>query len=338
MTDDTTQPCLLADVGGTNVRFALARPTMPEPLQMDSIYAYRVADFPTMSDAARAYLDVVGAKPGNAVFAVAGPVRGTQAQLTNHSWAISAPQLQAALGLASVRLVNDFAAVGMSLPLLRTQDVKALGHAVHGIVRGTGSQTFCVLGPGTGLGVSALVIRDGRVFGLETEGGHGSFAPTSEEEIGVLRQLIARFGRVSNERLLCGSGLVNVYHALCAMAGTTALGLPPEEITARALNQADPQCVRAAALFCDMLGAVAGDLALVYGAWDGVYLAGGVLTALAPLLESERFRMRFNDKGRFADAMARVPVGLITHAQPGLLGAAGFALAAAGQPLLRDRA
>jgi len=328
-------PWLLADVGGSNVRFALAQPGALAPLQLDTVYAYRVADFPSLQDAARAYLAVVATRPVSAIIAVAGPVRGDQVQLTNHSWLISAPELQAALGLNSVRLVNDFAAVGMGLPLLGPGDVQWLGAGERERGSGPARQAFCVLGPGTGLGVSALTLRDGVATGLETEGGHASYAPTTEEEIAILRQLMARFGRVSHERLLCGSGLANLYQALCAVQGSAVRDLPPDEITARARTEADPQCVHAARLFCAILASVAGDFALAYGAWDGVYLAGGVLGALSPWLQEATFRARFNDKGRFAAAMAKIPVGLIIHPQPGLLGAAGFAVAASGRPLVR---
>jgi glucokinase len=329
-------PVLLADVGGTNVRFALAEPQAHAPLRLDTLRAYRVADFPALADAARHYLAEVGAgPPGQAVLALAGRIDGDEVQMTNHNWFISAPRLRSELQLGAVRLVNDFAAVGLSLPLLGPADVAALGAPVPAVARRGGRQVYCVLGPGTGLGVAGLVVQDDLVLGLETEGGHTSFAPTNEEEIAVLRQLMARFGRVSIERLLCGSGLANLMQALCAIAGRSEGPYAPEAITARAQEGSDPQCVRAVELFCELLGTVAGDCALALGAWDGVYLAGGLLKPLAPWIQRGRFRERFNNKGRFAAAMARVPVALITHPQPGLLGAAACAVRAAGLPLLR---
>lgn len=330
-------PWLVADLGGTNVRFALAEPLGSAPLALDSVRAYPVAAFSSLAEAARAYLAERRARPARFVLALAGPVRGPEVQLTNHPWRISAPALEHALGLEAVRLVNDFAAVGMSLPLLGADDVVALGPRVEPIAALPRPQTFCVLGPGTGLGVSALSVRDGRLVGLETEGGHASFAPVGDAEIAVLRQLAARFGRVSHERLLCGSGLANLYQALCASDGAAAAALAPEDITARARDASDARCVRAVDMFCEMLGTLAGDLALTYGAWEGVYLAGGLLGPLAPWLARGAFRQRFESKGRFAQAMAKVPVALITHPQPGLLGAAGIAVAAAGGTLLRAR-
>jgi glucokinase len=332
----SASPWLLADVGGTNVRFALAHPAEPAPLLLDSMRAYRVAEFPSLADAAKAYFQTIGERPPHAVFALAGPVRGDEVQMTNFPWTISRPQLQRELACRSVHLVNDFAALVMGLPLLTTQDVVALGPARAPIARGVPNQTFCAMGPGTGLGVAALAVRGDAIVGLETEGGHASFAPTTEDEIGVLRHLIGRFGRVSIERLLCGSGLSNLHQALCAMQGCAQDLVAPEEITARANAGRDPLSVRAVEMFCEMLGSVAGDFALAYGAWDGVYLAGGLLVPLQGWLRQPPFRKRFENKGRFASVLAGVPVAMIAHPQAGLLGAAGFAVRAAGHSLLRD--
>jgi len=326
---------LLADVGGTNVRFAQAQVVAPAPLLVQSVRVYRVADFTSLSEAARLYLRALAVNPRHAVFALAGPVRGDTVQMTNHPWSISRTQLQNDLGLESVHLVNDFAAVGMGLPLLQPADLLALGTAPEVIHRQPKTQTFCVLGPGTGLGVSALLIRDARIDALQTEGGHVGFSPTSPEEIAVLQQLAKRFGRVSRERVLSGGGLVNLHQALCAIDQISASTLAPEHITERARQLADSQCVRAVEMFCDILGSVAGDCALSFGAWDGVYLAGGMLAAFKPWLQQGRFRMRFDDKGRFADTVRRVPVALITHAQPGLLGAASCAVLASGNSPVR---
>jgi glucokinase len=330
-------PWLVADVGGTNVRFAMAQPDAPAPLRLETMLAYRVAQFPSLADAVRAYLasaQAGGARPASAVFALAGPVRNNQVRMTNFSWEIDAGDLARNLALDSVRLVNDFAAVGMSLPLLEAADMVALGPLPPPIRERPGRQTYCVLGPGTGLGVSALAIRDGVAIGLETEGGHVSFAPHTAEEGAILIHLLERFERVSNERLLCGSGLANLHHAVCAGMGRPQAALAtPEDITTAAGN--DPACTRAVELFCELLGAAAGDCALAYGAWDGVYLAGGMLAHLGPWLARGGFRRRFEAKGRFAPAMAAVPVGMITHPQAGLLGAAAIAREAAGLPLLR---
>lgn len=319
----SADPVLLADVGGTNVRFALADPTRAVPLLSDSIRRYRVADFATFTAAALAYLGDCGARARRGVFAFAGQVRDGEVQVTNHSWSVSRTRVRAELALSSAVFVNDFAAMSLCVPLLAATDVHAIGSAQLPAL--TGTRTFAVIGPGTGLGVGALLLRDGRTGALETEGGHTGFAPRTDEEIEVLRRLTARFGRVSNERLLCGSGLSNLHEALGELHGVRDGRLTPEEITRRANAGEDASCIRAIEMFCELLGAVAGDFVLAFGAWDGAWLAGGLTPLLLPWLERGGFRRRFEDKGRFADAMTRVSSTAILHPDAGLLGAAAFA-------------
>lgn len=317
---------LLADVGGTHVRFALADPTCAQALSKESIRIHPVARFASFSEAARAYLDDVGARPRRGVFAVAGPVDDEGVRMTNHAWALVRSHVQRDLGLESVRLVNDFAAMGHSIAVLREEDLRAIGTRRPNSPGSAATQTFAVLGPGTGLGVGALLVRGGRRFALQTEGGHLGFAPRNDEEIEILRRLAVRFGRVSNERLLCGSGLVNIQRALCEIRGLGIDELAPEDITSRAGVGEDDPCSRAVELFCGLLGAVAGDMALAYGAWDGVYIGGGMAPVLLPWLERGGFRARFEDKGRYAEAVARVPTTAIVHPCAGLLGAAVIAV------------
>lgn len=318
---------LLADVGGTNVRFALADLSLAQqPLLGDSIRRYRVADFATFTDAALAYLGDSGARPHRGVFAFAGQVRDGEVQVTNHSWTVSRERVRAELALADAHFVNDFAAMSLCVPLLGRADVHVIGAAPPPSLDGAQARTFAVIGPGTGLGVGALLLRDGRAAALETEGGHTSFAPRTEEEIDILRRLGARFGRVSNERVLCGSGLSNLHEALGDLHGNFEGRLIPEEITRRANAGIDTTCTRAVEVFCELLGAVAGDFVLAFGAWNGVYLAGGLTPLLLPWLERGGFRRRFEDKGRFVETLARVPTLAILHPDAGLLGAAAAAL------------
>lgn len=323
---------LLADVGGTHVRFALADPARAQPLLDASIQASRVADFASLTEAARAYLNGIGAQPRHGVFAIAGPVEGDQVRMTNHPWTISRAQVCAGLDLVSLQLVNDFAAMGRCIALLGAGDVQRIGRIEPVRVGASPRQAFAVLGPGTGLGVGALLRRDDRLLALATEGGHTGFAPRDDEEIAILRHLAARFGRVSNERLLCGSGLQNLHRALGEIHGTVVAELAPEDITRRASSGADAGCARAVELFCELLGAVAGDVVLAFGAWDGAYLGGGMTPTLLPWLQRGGFRRRFEDKGRYATHLARVPTLAIVHPYAGLLGAAGFAARGAGSP------
>lgn len=313
---------LLADIGGTNARFALARIDAHAPLLMDSVREFAVADFPSLAHAAQHYLDGTGASPRTGVFAVAGRVDGDEARITNHAWVISAQRTGEALGLQSLKLVNDFAAQAMAASLYGPNDVVPIGGAAWS--RDGGDKTYAIIGAGTGLGVGGLLRRDGRYYPLQTEGGHVSFAPNTPEEIEILKQLSAEFGRVSNERLVSGMGLVNLYRALSAIAGEDPGPLKPEDITARA-REGDARSLRTIDVFCAVFGAAAGDLVLTLGAWDAVFLAGGLVPKLLPTLAHSGFRQRFEYKGRFAPVMARVPALAVVHPQPGLLGAAAMA-------------
>jgi len=197
------------------------------------------------------------------------------------------------------------------------------------------SRTYAVLGPGTGLGVSALIVRDGHRVALETEGGHVGFSAGTPEEAAILERLSYAFGRVSDERLVSGGGLVNIHRALSEIAGEEARDMRPHDITAGAAR-GDERCQRTIEVFCAVFGSIAGDLALTLGAWDGVFLTGGLVPKLLEDLQQSRFRERFEAKGRFAAAMAHVPTMAVVHPYAGLLGAAAFAMQDAGyaQPLI----
>ena len=317
---------LVADIGGTNIRFALVEPQAAAPLLRDSIRRYRVADHPALADAARRYLDDTGACVSHAVCAAAGRVTAGEVRLTNHPWLIRVEETRAVLGLASMRVVNDFAAMSRCLPLLAQDAVVVLGEAAAPAIGAVSEATYAVIGPGTGLGVGALLRRTRHFDVLETEGGHVAFAPQTDEEIEILRVLRARYGRVSNERLISGSGLPHLHQALCTLAGASCERLPPEAITAAADAGSDALCVRTLEVFAAILGSVAGDLVLTLGAWNGLYLAGGLLPRLLPWLQRGAFRTRFEDKGRFAESLHRVPSVAIMDPDAGLLGAAALAV------------
>lgn len=319
---------LVADVGGTWTRFAIAMPHQGNAPSLHALSQLPVAGYPSLLAAVRDYLRGLPSglpAPNSAVFAVAGRVEGNRAAMTNHPWLIDGDECAAALDLQQIALVNDFTAQALCVPHLRAAERIQLG----GRERRPAAQdtaTYAVLGPGTGLGVSALLCRDGREFALESEGGHAAFAPKTARQRALLERLAQRYPRVSYERLLSGAGLCNLHWALSRLEGIEAPeDVQPEQVTERGRG-GDPLCAAALELFCEVFGALAGDLVLTFGSWQGVYLSGGLVPLLIDELQQPAFRNAFENKGRFTDALREVPVHAVMHPQAGLLGAAALAL------------
>jgi glucokinase len=320
-----SKPVLVADIGGTNARFALADIDASNPLLDDTVREYQVVEFASLGDAASHYLEQTGVSTTRGVFAVAGRVDGDEARITNHPWVISRSRTAGMLGFDSLYLINDFAAQAMAISLLQAKDVVQVGGASWEPAPVEQPRNYAVIGPGTGLGVGGLIVRNGRCYPLETEGGHASFPPGTPEEIQILELLSKQFGRVSNERLICGAGLVNIHRALSEIAGIDPGPLQPKDITERA-TAGDPRATRTIDLFCAIFGAIAGDLVLVQGGWDGVFLTGGLVPRLLDSIQHSGFRQRFENKGRFSSIMSKVPSLAVMHPQAGLLGAAAYAV------------
>lgn len=319
----TSTLAMVADIGGTNARFALTDLAAPCPELLEQ-RALRNAEFASLQHATEHYLDSVAARPKLAAIAVACPVGDDEIRLTNRAWSFSRSELQRRLGLESLDMINDFGAVAWAVPALDQGDVVILHGSDDGVRRGPVS----VLGPGTGLGVAQLVGDDLRGWQVvETEGGHVSFAALGDEEHAIARWLGAKFDRVSNERLLCGAGLSHIDAALAAgddlasARDARAVFRDPATIVEAALDGHDLLARRTLARFCAVLGSVAGDCALIHGART-VLIAGGIVPRFIPFLRSSAFRERFLAKGRFATWLESVTIGVITHPHPGLLGAA----------------
>lgn len=308
---------LLADIGGTNARFALARPG-GEP---ERIAASAVAGHTDIDAAIASYLgdQRIGATPGSAAIAIAAPIAGDEVELTNHPWGFSQRRLAEAHGFSSLRVMNDFEAIALSLPHLGDGDREQLGGG-----QPEPRAPMAVLGPGTGLGVALLIWSGSAWVAVPGEGGHVDFAPGGEGEVEILRALWREFGHASIERVLSGPGLVTLYRAAAARDGTaTALGADAEPKDVAAAAAAGDSAARAAAeAFSGLLGAAAGDLALTAGAFGGVFLAGGVVANMGAAFDRQNFRTRFEHKGRFSSYVARIPVWRILHSQPALLGLA----------------
>jgi glucokinase len=308
---------LVGDIGGTNARFGLVD-LSGDPLAVIDAESFLGRDFPQPGDAIRAYLDRRGlsARLAGAVIAVAGPVQNDEIRFTNSQWSLSGTDLRR-MGIARVQLINDYAALAVAAPLLTGADLRTLGPDLP-----TGQeQNLAVLGPGTGFGVAALAHDDFGSATLATEGGHMSFAPGDAVEIEILRILMRSYPRVSIERILCGRGLSELHQTLQLIEGRVCPPIAQEIITANALA-GDPDCLATIKRFCAILGSVAGDMALGYGARGGVFVAGGIPPLFIEILAASDFRKRFEAKGRFTDYMAAIPTRVIMRRHAALLGAA----------------
>jgi glucokinase len=316
---------LLADVGGTNARFALQAGPHGEISREQTLPC---ADHASLAEAIEHYLAQQGGdarRPLIGSIAIANPIQGDHVQMTNHHWSFSISALRESLKLQRLELLNDFTALALALPGLDAADLRQVGGRPGATVRDS-ETALGLIGPGTGLGVSGLV-PDGRGgwAPLQGEGGHVTLAATDAKEQAVLALLQARFGHVSAERAVSGQGLCNLYGALSQRdTGLWPAQLPsPADITLAATSGQDPRASEALNLFFAFLGNVAGNLALTLGAWGGIFLGGGILPRLGKQLDASQFRARFEGKGRFADHLKPVPVWVIEAKQsPALLGAA----------------
>ncbi|HEB28403.1 MAG TPA: glucokinase, partial [Porticoccus sp.] len=241
--------------------------------------------------------------------AVAGPVESDWIDLPNNHWAFSRAELQQSLAV-SVSVINDFSAQVLSINGLPESEIRWIGSA-----RPKGQQVKAVVGPGTGLGVSAMM-PDGGI--LPSEAGHVAFAPIDEHEADLLKELWQRYDRVSVERVLSGMGLANLYWANTRIDGYER-ELTAPDISAGA-EAGDGYCQQAVNDFCAILGSVAGDVALMMGATDGVYISGGIVPKLLGLLDEGMFRQRFESKGRFSEICAEIPLAIVLAEHPGLRG------------------
>jgi len=318
------EPCLLiGDLGGTNARFALA---LARENGFEEELSLSCADFPTAEEAIDHYLSETGRRrPVVICLAVAGPIVDQTVRFLNNNWTLDAGRLTARYLGARVLLLNDFEAAAYSLPLLGSGDLQPVGLPVPYDLAAAGDFTVGVVGPGTGLGVAGLLKREGRAYPLVGEGGHVGFAPETKVQLAVLEQLRGRFERVSNERLLSGPGLQNVFWALQNIHGRPAESADAAEIFRRAQANEDEIASETVQLFFEALGQVAGNLALSLGTREGVYIAGGIVLRYPELLKSGSFRSGFENKGRHRSLMEQVPTCLVTYPQPGLLGASFMA-------------
>ena len=317
MRHDDAGPRLLGDVGGTNARFAWQSARGAEIVALSS---YPCAHYASLEEVLRHYLAEHDLEaPQHAAIGIANPVQGDWVQMTNHAWHFSTEALRRTLGLKRLRILNDFAALALSLPTLQP-------HELHAVGTGTAvaNAPLALVGPGTGLGVSALVFDDaGNELVISGEGGHASLAADDDDEAAILAGLRSEFEHVSAERVLSGPGLENLHRVRARVLGQPVEPLAAAIISQRALDASDPACVATANLFLALLGGFAGNVALTFGALGGVYIGGGIVPRMRAMMEGSPFRRRFEAKGRFADYLRGIPVHVINSAgSPALRGAA----------------
>jgi len=305
---------LLADIGGTNARFALET----GPGRFEAIEVLSCRQHASLADAVRAYLalpQVAGLHGGirHAAIAIANPVNGDQVRMTNHHWAFSIEALRRECGFDTLVVVNDFSALARSLPHLGEHKRQVGGGAP------APDAPLGLLGAGTGLGVSGLIPSGAGWTALRSEGGHVSFSPVNETEVAILQYAWREFEHVSSERLLSGAGVELIYRALSDRAGRPD-SLPAPEISRRALGGECALCDEVLEAFCGMLGTAAGNLAITLGAQGGVYIGGGIVPRLGERFINSSFRSRFEQKGRFSAYLAQVPTYVITAEYPAFLG------------------
>jgi glucokinase len=296
---------IAGDVGGTKTLLRCVEANGETSFEA----RYDSTKYATFDLVLREFLARVEGAIDAACFAVAGPVLGGRAEITNLGWVMEEDALRRAFSIAHVSLINDFYAIALGVPHLRDHDLLSL-HA------GTRDRTapIAILGAGTGLGEAIVTWANGTHHPIATEGGHADFAPQDEEQARLFLHLHKRYGHVSWERLVSGMGLTNIFFFLSGEE------LDPAEIAERASRGEEP-AVRAFAMFVDLYGAEAGNLALKILARGGVYLAGGIAAKNVSWFTDGKFVDAFLRKGRFQGLMETIPVDLIMNEEVGLLGA-----------------
>ncbi len=313
---------LVADIGGTNARFWGVTPGSIEPVWQGY---YLVNEYPEFADVlTHALQDVAVAldanvSPQKVCFAVACPTVLDRFVFTNSHWNFTIEEVIEKTGCSLVSVINDFGSVARAVPKLKVPDLTPVGDGQI-----SSKHPKVVLGAGTGLGVAGLVPSVTGFSVIESEGGHADYAPVGDLQVEVKRKLRSQFKRVCIERVLSGPGLINVSNALAAIKHQPPRFTTPAEIVAAALSDQDELALEVLDFFCDVVGAVAGNLALTFGAKGGVYIVGGVIPRFSDYFLRSGFRSAFEDKGRFRDYLANIPVFLVQRQDLGLIGAVTY--------------
>lgn len=321
-------PVLAGDIGGTKASLGLflKGKNRPELLAMESFSSRNSPDLETLI---RKFLRAHPSPVSHACFGIAGPVANGESKVTNLPWRISEERIRKQFAFRQVRLVNDLTAMAMAIPLLRANECFPLNQM--GSPQG---RNLALIAPGTGLGQSILIYQRGRYLPVPSEGGHADFAPANDVQMMLWQYLYRRYGHVSIERVLSGSGLANIYEWLRdsgrlkdperAIQKLKEID-PAKAIAEAAMADKDPGCGEALNMFVSIFGAVAGNLALTGMTTGGVYLGGGISPKILPKLKENIFMQAFTNKGRFKGLLEKIPISVILNDTTALIGAACFA-------------
>ncbi len=322
MTTSIQFPVLIGDVGGTNARFQVIERIGADPVPLDIV---QTSQFQTIEDAiAHCLQKIPQIKPVSVVLACAGPITDQGVDLTNVHWKVRPRPFLASQGFTTLTLVNDFEAQALALPFLQDTDLAPIGPIGRSGKKPEGNMV--VVGAGTGLGVGAMVWTGTSWAPVAGEGGHVDLGPRNPRESDIWAHLAGIEGRVSAEEILSGRGMLSLYRAICGADRVAPInGFTPADVSRHAIDGSNPQAVVALDLFCTCLGRVAGDFALTFMAWGGVYIAGGIGTKIADFLLQSNFAEAFEDKAPHRTFLQQLPTYLVTHELPALVGLAAFA-------------
>lgn len=318
---------LIADIGGTNARFALV-PVLDNSdslseSQISHIQTLSATEYPHIEDAIRHYLENLPEdikRPQHGVMAIACPTDKDEITMTNNKWSFSVSAVRDSLGLKSLEFINDFYAVANAVPYLSKEAVVQIGSG-----EAKKGMPCVVTGPGTGLGLGAVVYdAHGHAITVQGEGGHSHFAPVDDTEVFILNYLQEKYPRVSVERLISGHGLENIYEALFYKKHDQKKVMKAADISKLAQDGSDDICRQSLDYFCAIFGSFTGDAALMYGAKGGVFIGGGIMPRMIDYLKNSQYRKRFTEKARLSGYVTEIPTFVIISDQPGLLGAAAI--------------
>lgn len=314
------EPLIVADVGGTYARVALVHAARGRAPEILDFHRHPCAEYPSLAAILRDFADRQGmsGRPQRAVVAIAGLLEGDTLVNSNLAWPVSLENTRLTAGLEELTLINDFEAVAHAMPYLDPATLSPLsGDAAHCF-----QWPALVLGPGTGLG-AALRFEGGARPVLASEVGHSALAAGNALELEILRLLMARWPHVDNERVLSGSGLMNLYPCLCEIRGVAPRWSTTEQLIAAAQAGEDALAVECIEVFCGWLGSLVGDLAIAFGA-KSVYLAGGISGHIDEFLRRGAFQARYVNKGVLSGVLRHTPVWRVDHGQLGVIGAAAW--------------